>query len=57
MKPDYIAIPREDCYQILEALGNAQELAATVESFATQIEVEDAFGVVRDHLIPDLPSL
>jgi hypothetical protein len=54
---DPVALDRGDCYQILEALDHAADLAATIASYATQIEIEDAYGLVRDHVYPDLPEL
>lgn len=52
-----VTLNRGDCYQILDALDHAAELAATVRSYATQIEIEDAYGLVRDNVFPDLPEL
>jgi hypothetical protein len=52
-----ILFQRADGYQILEALDHAAELAETVRSYSTQIEIEDAYGLVRDQIFPDLPDL
>jgi hypothetical protein len=52
-----IRLDRTDGYQILEALDHAAELAETVRSYATQVEIEDAYGLVRDQIFPDLPDL
>jgi hypothetical protein len=52
-----IRLHRADGYQILEALDHAAELAETVRSYATQVEIEDTYGLVRDQIFPDLPDL
>jgi hypothetical protein len=52
-----VALDRSDCYQILEALDHAADLAETVRSYAAQIEIEDAYSLVRDGIFPDLPEL
>lgn len=53
---DFVTIHRVDCYQVLEALSRAADLAAAVHSFAAQVEAEDAFALVRDRLMPNLPE-
>jgi hypothetical protein len=57
MTGEPIALARTDCFQILEALDHAADLAETVRSYATQIEIEDAYGLVRDRVFPELPDL
>ena len=57
MTSEPIRLQRADGYQILEALDHAAELAETVRSYATQVEIEDAYGIVRDQIFPDLPDL
>jgi hypothetical protein len=54
---DPVALDRSECFQILEALDHAAELAQTVRSYATEIEIEDAYGLIRDQVFPDLPEL
>ncbi len=51
-----VAVDRIDCYQVLEALGHASELAASLRAYGAQVEFEDAFGLLRDALFPDLPN-
>ncbi len=47
-----VSLTREDCYQVLEALTHAADLAAAVRAYAVQVDAEDAFAIVRDRLLP-----
>lgn len=53
---DHVTLDRDDCYQVLEALSRAADLAASVHAFAAQLEAEEAFGLLRDRLLPNLPD-
>jgi hypothetical protein len=53
---DHVTPDRDYGYQVHEALSGAADLAASVHAFAAQLEAEEAFGLLRDRLLPHLPD-
>lgn len=53
---DEIPISREHAYQVLDALQQAIDLAIATDAGGVQIVAEDAYGIIRDALMPDLPE-
>jgi hypothetical protein len=57
MRREGVTITREQAYKVLEALGRAMDLAVGTDALVDQILFEEAYCLVRDATLPDLPTL